>query len=262
MPYVAAADGSPIHYSLDGPQDAPVLMLSNALGVDLAMWEAQLPALTAYRLLRYDTRGHGRSGAPAGEYSLYQLGRDALALLDAVGAQQTVFCGLSMGGAIGQWLAIQAPERLNGLVLASTAAVFGAPDVWRQRIDAVMQQGVAPLVPGILARWFTAGYREREPEQVARVESMLTVCSAVGYAGCCAALRDTDLRGELYRIATPTLIIGGSSDTGTPPERVKEFADGIDGASLMMLDAAHLSNIEQAADFNAAVTAFLETLRP
>jgi len=261
MPYAAADDGSPIHYRLEGPQDAPVVMLSNALGVDLAMWEAQLPALNDVRLLRYDTRGHGRSGAPAGEYSLDQLGRDALAVLDAVGAQQAVFCGLSMGGAVGQWLAIHAPERLKGLVLASTAAVFGTPEVWRQRIEAVTRDGVAPLVPGILERWFTAGYRQREPAQVARIEAMLTACPAIGYAGCCAALRDIDLRTELRRIATPTLVIGGSSDPGTPPERVTELAAGIKGARLTMLDAAHLSNIEQAADFNTAVRTFLATLR-
>ena len=257
MPYAAAPDGSPIHYTLEGPQDGPVLVLSHSLGVELGMWEPQRPAFPELRLLRYDIRGHGLSGAPEGEYSLEVLGRDVLALADALGVARFSFCGISMGGAVGQWLGVHAAERLDRLVLASTAAVFGTPEIWSERIAAVTEGGVAPLIPGILDRWFTPEFRRREPEPVRRVEAMLQACSPTGYAGCCAALRDIDMRPELARIATPTLVLGGARDPGTPPARVEELAAGIPGARLTMLDAAHLSNIEQAAAFNAAVAGFL-----
>lgn len=261
MPYVAAPDGSPIRYSLEGPQDAPVLVLSHALGVELGMWDSQAGAFPGFRLLRYDTRGHGGSGAPEGEYGLDQLGRDVLALADALGVGRFSFCGLSMGGAVGQWLGVHAPERLDRLVLASTSAVFGTPEIWTQRIAAVTEGGMAPLVPGILERWFTAGFRGREPDAVRRTQTMLAACSPTGYAGCCAALRDIDMRPHLARISAPTLVVGGARDPGTPPARAEALAAGIDGATLTMLDAAHLSNVEQADAFNAAVAGFLNAGR-
>jgi 3-oxoadipate enol-lactonase len=257
MPYAAAADGSRIHYRLEGPSDAPVLMLSNSLGTDLDLWERQLGAFPGFRVLRYDTRGHGGSDAPAGEYSLDLLGLDAVALLDATGVDRVAFCGISMGGAIAQWLALNAPDRVSRLVLANTAALFGVPAAWEERIETVRRDGMAALAPGILERWFTARFRQASPEAVAPVEAMLLACPPDGYAGCCAALRDIDLRADLARIAAPTLVIGGAHDPATPPERAEELAAGIAGAELVMLDAAHLSNIEQAAAFNAALTRFL-----
>jgi 3-oxoadipate enol-lactonase len=257
MPHAAAADGTPIRYSLEGPEGAPVLMLSNSLGTALEMWDDQRPLAGARRLLRYDPRGHGRSGVPAGEYSLYELGRDALAVLDAAGVERTAFCGISMGGAVGQWLAVNAPHRLDRLVLANTAAAFGTPESWAQRIETVARDGMGPLAPVIIDRWFTPGFRARAPAAVARIEAMLRACPPAGYVGCCAALREIDLRGELGAIATPTLVIAGAHDPATPPDAARQLASAIAGARLAELDAAHLSNIEQAAAFNAALAAFL-----
>jgi len=257
MPYATASDEARLHYRLEGPAAAPVVMLSNALGTALGMWDQQSSALREFRVLRYDPRGHGGSDAPAGAYDLAQLGRDALSVLDACEIERAAFCGISMGGAIGQWLAVYAPDRISRLVLASTAAVFGTPKVWQDRIETVSRQGMAALTPGILDRWFTAGFRHGHPEAIAPIEAMLLACSPVGYAGCCAALRDTDLRGDLGRIAAPTLVIAGALDEGTPVERAQELAEGIPGAILRVLEAAHLSNIEQALAFNAALSEFL-----
>ena len=257
MPYATAADGSRIHYRLEGAAGAPVLMLSNALGTSLDLWAPQAGAFPGRSLLRYDPRGHGASDAPSGEYSLDMLGRDALAVLEAARVDRVAFCGISMGGAIGQWLALNAPERVERLVLASTAAVFGTPQVWSERIAMVTRDGMAALTPGTLERWFTAGFRQAHPEAVAAIEAMLLACPPQGYAGCCAALRDIDLRAQLGRIRTPTLVIGGAHDPGTPPERVEELASGIAGAERLVLEAAHISNIEQAGAFNAALTRFL-----
>lgn len=257
MPFAEAPDGARIHYRLDGPQGAPPLMLSNSLGADLTMWDRQMPALGDFRVLRWDPRGHGRSDAPAGDYTMEQLSRDALALLDALDISRTAYCGLSMGGAIGQWLALNRPGRIGALVLANTAAKFGTPDLWQARIDTALREGMAPLIPAILERWFTPEFRERDPAEVERVKAMLLATPPVGYAGCSAAIRDTDFRAVLGGITPPTLVIGGLHDPATPPEKSEELAAGIAGAELVMLDAAHLSGIERPEAFNAALTGFL-----
>ena len=257
MPYAVAADGTRIHYLVEAAPDGPALMLSHALGVSLEMWEPQMRALARYRVVRYDSRGHGRSDAPAGPYSFDLLGRDALAVLDAAGVGRTAFCGLSMGGGVGQWIGANAPERVDRLVLACTSPTFGTPEVWRQRIDTVLREGMAAVVPGTIERWFTPEYRQREPEQVRRIEALLLASSPEGYAGWGAALSEADFRSGLAQIAAPTLVIGGARDSGTPPDKVQELADGIMGASLVMLEAAHMAGIEQAEGFNAALERFL-----
>lgn len=243
--HVTVGDGTRIAYRWDGSEDAPILLLSNSLGTHLGMWDAQIEAFARhFRVLRYDQRGHGQSDVAAGAYSMDRLGRDAIELLDALGIAQLDFCGLSLGGMVGQWLAVRAPERLRRLVLANTSAFMGPPSAWQARIDGVRAQGMAPLAEASLARWFTAEFPARAPAAVAPVRAMLMACDPVGYAGCCAAIRDMDMRATAAMIATPTLVIAGRHDPATPPPHSEALARAIPDARLAMLEAAHLSNVE------------------
>ena len=257
MSFVTTDDGVKLAYRFDGPEGAPVLMFSNSLGTDYDLWEAQLPALAPYRVLRYDTRGHGRSDAPGGEYVMETLARDVLALLDALRIDKVRYVGLSMGGAIGQWLGAHASDRLDRLVLANTGAFFGAPEIWQTRMETVAKGGMDAVVDGVIERWFTPAYRQADPDAVGRIRAMVLKTPPQGYAGCCAALRDTDFRGLLPHVAAPTLVIGGLHDAASPPVRAEELAGAIPGARIVMLDAAHLSAVEQPEAFNAALASFL-----
>jgi len=231
-----------------------VLVLGHALGVSHAMWAPQREALSAhFRVLSYDSRGHGDSSVTPGPYAVARLGQDLLALTDALGIRRFHFCGLSMGGLVGQWLASQAPTHVDRLVLASTAARFGPRETFDARIASVLAEGMQPLVEGILARWFTAPFRIAAPSQVGQVRALLQACSPEGYAANCAAVRDADLRDSLARIAAPTLVISGSADLGATPEQGRELARGIAGARFVELPVAHLANVEAAAGFNALV---------
>jgi len=257
--HFSAEDGCRIAYRLEGPAGAPVLLLSNSLGTTLAMWDAQMEALTkTYRVLRYDSRGHGDSDAPPGAYSLDRLGRDAVALLDHVKLERVRFCGLSKGGMVGQWLAARAAERLEKLVLCNTAAYMGPPSAWQQRIDLVMKDGMVAVTDAVIGRWFTEDFLNAAPEKIAPVRSMLLATKPGGYAGCCAAIRDMDLRviGSLNK--TPTLVIAGLRDPATPPDKSEAIVKAAQDARLVLLDAAHLSNIEQTEAFTHALTDFLE----
>lgn len=259
MVEIATDDGCRIHYRFDGREDGPVLLLSNSLGTTLEMWDPQVEALAGgSRVLRYDSRGHGRSSAPAGPYTIERLGRDVLALLDALALDRVTFCGLSKGGMVGIWLGIHAGHRLERLVLANTSAHIGAPEVWSQRIATVESQGMKAIVPGVIERWFTSGFRERSPDAVARIAAMLEATSPVGYVGCCAAVRGMDQRADLDRISVPTLVIGGRHDLATPMDQARLIAQRVPRTQLVELDAAHLANIEQAAAFTRALAEFLE----
>lgn len=260
MGFVQLADGQ-LHYQLDGPKDAPVLVLSNSLGTDLHMWDTQLPTFGKYfRVLRYDTRGHGRSLATPGPYSIEQLGQDVLALLDGLNIEQAHFCGLSMGGLIGQWLGIHANERLHKLVLCNTAAKIGGPETWDPRIETVLRDGPAAMVAlrdASIARWFTPEYAAANPDQAKRITDMLAATSPEGYAANCAAVRDADFREDLGSISAPTLIISGIHDPVTPPAGGRFIHDHIDGAEYEEVHAAHLSNVEAGEVFTSRVLAFL-----
>lgn len=257
MPFLEI-DGSQLHYQWDGPEDGPVLLFSNSLGTNLSMWDPQVRDLSRhFRLLRYDTRGHGQSGLPASPCTIDNLGGDVIALLDALKIERANFCGLSLGGAIGQWLGIHRPERLNTLILANTAAKFRTPEDWTARIEQVRAAGMESLLAGTLDRWFTADYQAAEPETVARIREMLLSTSADGYVACCEALREIDQRALLHKIAVPTLVIGGTNDLATPPLLGEFLASAIPGARFLCLPAAHLSNIEAAPGFTSAVTKFL-----
>jgi 3-oxoadipate enol-lactonase len=258
--HIAVGDGCRLAYRLDGPEDAPVLVLSNSLGTTADLWAPQMPAFAQrFRVLRYDSRGHGGSDVPAGAYSIDRLGRDAVELLDALGLEQVGFCGVSLGGMVGQWLGVHAPDRLHGLVLANTAAYMGPPPNWQARIGTVKETGMTALTDGVLERWFTAGFRQRTPEAVAPVRAMLLACSPDGYASSCAAIRDMDQRPTARLITVPTLLISGLSDPATPPSDAAFLNRAIEGSRVVSLEAAHLSNIEQAEAFTAAVLAFIET---
>lgn len=258
MSYVQAGDGCRIFYEMEGPATASVVLLSNSLGTTLEMWQPQMAALTRhYRVLRYDSRGHGRSDAPSGPYTIARLGQDALELLDALGLERVAFCGLSMGGMVGQWLGIRAGERLTRLVLANTSAQIGAPEIWNQRIATVETQGMAAIVPSVIDRWFTKGFQERAPEAVARIAVMLRAARPDGYTACCAAVRDMDQREALHAIRVPVLVVAGRHDEATPPEHARLIAGRIPNAELVELEAAHLSNVEAAEAFDAALLDFL-----
>ena len=260
MPCVHLVDGD-LHYQLEGPADAPVLVLSNSLGTDLGMWAAQMPALTErFRVLRFDTRGHGKSLVSEGCYSIEQLGGDVLALLDALDIAKASFCGLSMGGLIGQWLAINAPERIERLVLCNTAAKIGTPEVWNPRIEAILAGGaevMRELRDASVSRWFTAPFAAAEPAKVEPIVGMLAQTSPQGYAANCAAIRDADFRQQLGAIKAPTLIVCGSADPVTSPADGRFIAERIANAGLIELQAAHLSNVEASAAFTRALLDFL-----
>lgn len=258
MPHFATEDGVSLHYRLDGPESAPVLVLSNSLGTNLEMWEPQMPALVQrYRVLRYDTRGHGLSGLPPAPYRVDRLGKDVVALLDALNIPEAMFCGLSMGGMTGMWLGVNAPQRFTRLVLCNTAAKIGAPEVWNARIAAVEKGGTAAVVPGVIQRWFTEGFVKAQPAAVERIAAMLQATSAAGYNAACGAVRDMDQRESIAAIRLPTLVIAGTHDLSTAAADGKAVADKIPGARYVELPAAHLSNVEVAADFTAALTGFL-----
>ena len=259
MSRVEVSDGCRIAARFDGPDAAPVLVLSNSLGTNLEMWSPQMEALrTRFRVLRYDSRGHGASDVPRGDYSIERLGADVVELLDAHRLTRVHFCGLSKGGMVGQWLGANAPDRIDRLVLANTAASMGPPSSWQERIDLVLRYGMSAVADSVVERWFTPELRDRQPSVVAGMRAMLLATAPVGYAGCCAAIRDLDLRESAARISPPTLIIAGASDAATPPERAVEIARAMKNAPrIVTLAAAHMANVEQAEGFNRALLEFL-----
>ncbi len=253
------ADGCPLHVEIEGSERAPALMLSNSLGTDLHMWDAQAKTLAEhYRLIRYDRRGHGQSGVPQGPYSMERLGRDVLAILDGLGVKKVHWCGLSMGGMVGQWLGANAPERVGKLILANTSSYYPDKTPWATRMKAVSEGGVASVADTVINAWFTADFRQREPETVARMKAMMVATPVAGYLGCCAAVRDMDHREILASIKAPTLVIAGRQDPATPVAAGEFIRSRIPGASLTLIDAAHISNVEQPREFLDTVLGFLQ----
>ena len=251
-------EGGAIAYSVEGPRDKPALLLSNALGTAMPFWNQQVPAFTRdYRVIRYDQRGHGQSGAPAGEYTLAELGKDALAFLGAAGAARADICGLSLGGLTAMWLAVHARHRIGRIAIANTAARIGNIAQWQERIDLINARGLAPVSEAGPERWFTEPYRAAHPDVVRSCQGMVLDAAPAGYCGCVAAIRDADLRSIIGQIAAPTLVIAGRYDPVTTPADADVVCKAVAGARYVELPAAHFSNIEQADAFNRAVREFL-----
>jgi 3-oxoadipate enol-lactonase len=236
-----------LFHRLDGPVDAPVLVLSDSLGARHTMWDAQAPALAErFRLLRYDHRGHGQSEVPDGPYEIADLGRDVVGLLDELGLERASVCGLSLGGMTGMWLAINHPERLDRLVLLCTSAKLGPPEMWAERARTVRAEGTGAVAEAGVGRWLTAGFRQAHPDTAEWLRAMIAATPAEGYAACCGVIERMDLTAGLPEIHAPTLVIAGAQDPATPPEHAEGIAAGIPGARLEVLGpAAHLANIEQ-----------------
>ena len=246
-----------IHYELSGRADGVVVLLSHSLGSNIRMWDKLLPALEVeYRVLRYDTRGHGATSVPSGPYSLDQLGHDVLDLLEELSLDRVRFCGLSLGGLIGLWLGVHAPQRIDCMVLANTAARIGSSTAWDERIAAVRQSGMKPLALATLDRWFTSDYRERHHSEMEEIQQMISSTNPDGYCGCCSVLRDADLRASLPAIGVPCLIIAGTHDPATSPSDGRALASALPGSQYVELNASHLSAWEQAEEFAAAVRRF------
>jgi 3-oxoadipate enol-lactonase len=258
MPMIDA-DGCPLNVEVEGRDGAPVLMLSNSLGTNLHMWDDQAPEFSRhFRLVRYDRRGHGKSGAPKGPYSFERFGRDILAIADALKIKTFNWCGLSMGGMDGQWLGANAANRVDKLVLANTNFYYADKTSWAERIKFVQEKGLAPLVEPNMVRWFTEGFRNSAPQAMARMKEMFLGSNPAGYVACVEAIRDMDFRASNPRITTPTLVIVGKQDPATPPAAGEAIAQQIKGAKLVALDAAHISNVEQPKAFTDAVLNFLQ----
>ncbi len=257
MPFIDV-NGVCLRYRLEGKPGAPVIVFSNSLGTNLSMWEPQVSALRGdFRILRYDTRGHGLSAVAPGPYTQEQLGGDILALMDAIKIPRAHFCGLSMGGQVGIWLGANAPQRFARLVLCDTAAHIGNPEIWNARIAAIRAGGMPAIVSGTIERWFTPRFIAHSPEVVAPVRRMILDTPPQGYIACCEAIRDADFTEEASRVNAPTLVISGTHDPATPPAQGRLLASMIRGARYLEFDAAHLSNIEAAPEFTAAVRDFL-----
>ena len=259
MPDISA-DGCTIHVEVEGPQGAPVLTLSNSLGTNLHMWDGQVAAFTRhFRLVRFDRRGHGGSAAPKGPYSMERLGRDALAILDALGIERTNWCGLSMGGMEGQWLGANAASRIEKLILSNTSCYFPDKTIWDDRIREVRDKGLAALADTTMERWFTAEFRRASPQAIAGMREMFLATVIEGYVGCGFAIRDMDHRSLLAKIRMPTLVIAGRRDPATTLEAGEFIAEHVPGAKLAVLDAAHIANLEQPQAYNDTVLDFLLT---
>ena len=260
MPF-ATFDKTRIFYKLDGNAGRPVLVLSHSIGCDLGLWDQQVPELLQdFQVLRYDTRGHGASDAPKAEYSIEQLGLDVLGLIDSLGISKFAFCGLSLGGMIGQWLGINAPDRLTGLVLANTSPRVASKSNWDERRRMVLEGGMAAIVDTVMQRFFMPETLAQGNPHANSIRTVILGTDPAGYAGCCSAIRDMDHAGSLGKIRVPTLVIVGDRDVSTPWMGHGEIlARDIPGAKVVHLPTAHLSNVEQPRSFTAAI---YDLLRP
>lgn len=241
--------GATLHHEIAGSADAPPLLFTASLGATLRMWDPQVGPLSPHlRMIRCDLRGHGGSPVPPGPYEIADLARDVLALMDDLQLERASYCGLSIGGMVGMWLASHAPERIDRLVLVSTAAHLPSASAWAERAAAVRAAGTTEVVADtVVARWLTPAYARERPDVLARLRGMIAATAADGYAACCGAVERMDLRGDLGAIRAPTLVIAGADDPATPPEHGRAIAAAVPGARLeVVAPAAHLASVERA----------------
>ena len=252
------ANGLSFRVKVQGSATAPTIVLSNSLGTSLEMWDSQVAALTRdYRIVRYDCRGQGNSAVPEGSYSVAQFAGDILAIMDALDIGKAHWCGLSLGGMIGQWLAANVPSRFDKVILANTTCYYCSPAFWLDRIQAVKDGGMESIAERVVSGWLTADFRQREPVIAERMKAMLLATSQDGYIQTCEALSSLDQRYLLADIKNPTLVIAGERDLSTPLKDAEFIASQIQSAKLAVLDAAHISNVEQSTAFSQAVLKFL-----
>ncbi|MGM0423552.1 MAG: 3-oxoadipate enol-lactonase [Thermodesulfobacteriota bacterium] len=259
---VAEVNQTRLNYQWEGPAQGQVVMLCNSLASNLGMWDMQVQELVqaGYQVLRYDTRGHGESDVPEAPYSMEMLLNDVIGLLDYLQLERVHFCGLSLGGMLGQMLGIHYPQRLNRLLLCSTAAYLGPPEMWEERMQAARSQGMQPLVQPSIDRWFTQQGQKRLPEQVQKFKNMIQNTPVEGFCGCCAAIRDMDLREAISGITIPTMVVAGELDQGTPVSEARFIQERIPGAGLEVIpQTAHMLNVEQAERFNSILLEFLRS---
>jgi 3-oxoadipate enol-lactonase len=250
-----------LHHEDAGPRDGPPVLLAGSLGTTLRMWDPQLDTLRVrHRTIAYDHRGHGQSPVPPGPYDIGDLAADALALMDHLGLERTSFAGESIGGMVGMWLAIHAPERIDRLVLLCTSAYLPPPSAWAQRAATVMEAGTVEVIADtVVARWLTPDYAARHPDVLAGLRAMLASQPPEGYAACCGAIGRMDQRHELRAIGAPTLVISGADDRAAPPEHQELIASSIPGARLVTLSpGAHVASVERAAEVTALMISHLD----
>ena len=244
---------------VEGPADAPPVLLINSLGSTNDLWSQQVAAWSShFRVIRYDMRGHGQSPAPDGEYSLADLGADAIRVLDSVGVAQAHVCGISIGGLTTMWLGINRPERVGRLVIANTAARVGTRERWTERAAKVRAEGLGPIADLNMTTWFSEAFRAAQPAVIEKFHRMVAGNNPDGYVGCCAALREADLRDQLAAITAPSLVVAGAFDPTTPVADAEFIRDQVPGSALLTLPAAHLSNVECAGMFSRLAGAFLQ----
>lgn len=247
-----------INYQTFGDASKPALVFSNSLGTNYGMWQKQFNAFKEnFFVICYDTRGHGSSSAPQGPYTLEQLGQDVVNLLDHLNVAKASFCGISMGGLTGQWLAINKPERFNHVIVCNTAAKIGQEAAWLDRAKLVREQGLQPIASTAASRWFTDPFIQSQAAVVENLSNDLAAGSAEGYASCCEALAKADVREQLKDITVPVLVIAGKQDPVTTVADGQFMVDRIPNAKLFEIDASHISNVEKPEDFNQAVNAFI-----
>jgi 3-oxoadipate enol-lactonase len=257
---LAHVNATAIYYRLDGTEKGKVVMLSHSLAADITMWDSQMVALieAGYQVLRYDSRGQGRSAIAPGPYSIEVLTEDAVGLMDALGLEKVHFCGLSMGGMIGQMLSARHPERLTSLSLSSTAAILSPREIWDERIETVRAGGMESVVDATINRWFTKPGQDRMPHEIEKVRRVILDTPVAGYCACCAAIRDMDLRDSLNAISTQVLVLVGEQDPGTPVSAAEFIHERITSSELKIIpDSAHFVNVEQASAFNNALIEFM-----
>jgi 3-oxoadipate enol-lactonase len=245
-----------LNHALAGPPDAPAVLLGGSLGTNLTMWEPQLGELgRSHRVVAFDHRGHGASPVPPGPYSIADLGRDVVALLDHLQIERAAYVGLSIGGMAGIWLGAHAPERIAKLVLLCTSAHAPPATRWQERAAAVRGAGsTEPIADAVVARWFTPGWAQAHPDPVAAHRAMILATNPEGYSACCEAIAEMDLRADLAQIRAPTLVMGGAADLALPPEHQRQIAAAIAGARLELIaDAAHIASVEQSATVNRLI---------